>query len=584
MKIQFRRDTAASWSSNNPILLEGEIGLDTTNDHFKIGDGTTNWNTLLYSYGDWNTIVNKPSTFTPSSHTHTISDTTGLQSALDAKTTESYVDAQITNVVGAAPDALNTLQELGDALGDDANFAGSMTTALAGKVDDSQVLTNVPSGAVFTDTTYSVGDGGLTQKNFTTTLKNKLDGIATSANNYVHPTGAGNLHVPTAGTVGQVLTNTASGTGTWQDAAAGGIGSFIDTSIAISSNGTALANDDGTANRNIGIGTNALNAITTNIRSLAIGDYAGSETTGGYNTLIGEQCGFYMTTGTHNTAVGQETLMGDTTSKLTGSYNTGIGYQTGRLLTTGQYNVLNGYQAGYSLTSGSNNVFFGVSAGKGQTGSSNIAIGENSMLCAAGGSQSYNIALGRLTGAALTTGTNNTILGQKAGQNLTSGYNNVLIGENAGNDLTTHFNNVLIGNDAGATLLDSNKLHIANNATESLIEGDFSAKTLTINGALTATGNITAYSDERIKENIQEIPNALDAVDAIRGVSYTRTDTKEDSVGVIAQEVEALFPELISEHKDGIKSVNYNGLIGVLFSAVKELSTKVKELESQIKL
>jgi len=64
-----------------------------------------------------------------------------------------------------------------------------MTTALAGKVDDSQVLTNVPSGAVFTDTntTYSVGDGGLTQKNFTTTLKTKLDGVAASANNYSLP-------------------------------------------------------------------------------------------------------------------------------------------------------------------------------------------------------------------------------------------------------------------------------------------------------------------------------------------------------------------------------------------------------------
>ena len=57
-----------------------------------------------------------------------------------------------------------------------------LQTALDGKVDDSQVLTNVPSGAVFTDTTYSVGDGGLSQKNFTTTLKTKLDGIATSAN------------------------------------------------------------------------------------------------------------------------------------------------------------------------------------------------------------------------------------------------------------------------------------------------------------------------------------------------------------------------------------------------------------------
>lgn len=62
-----------------------------------------------------------------------------------------------------------------------------LQSALDGKVDDSQVLTNVPSGAVFTDTTYSVGDGGLTQKNFTTTLKTKLDGIATGANNYTHP-------------------------------------------------------------------------------------------------------------------------------------------------------------------------------------------------------------------------------------------------------------------------------------------------------------------------------------------------------------------------------------------------------------
>ncbi len=84
-----------------------------------------------------------------------IDNVSGLQTALDAKTTESYVDTQITAVVGAAPAALNTLQELGDALGDDANFAVSVTTSLAGKVDDSQVLTNVPASAVFTDTVYS---------------------------------------------------------------------------------------------------------------------------------------------------------------------------------------------------------------------------------------------------------------------------------------------------------------------------------------------------------------------------------------------------------------------------------------------
>jgi len=121
--------------------------------------------------------------------THSVSEVTGLQGLLDGKTTESYVNTQITNVIGAAPAALDTLNELAAALGDDANFAGSMTTALAGKVDDGQVLTNVPSGALFTDTntTYSVGDGGLTQKNFTTADNTKLDGIATSANNYTHP-------------------------------------------------------------------------------------------------------------------------------------------------------------------------------------------------------------------------------------------------------------------------------------------------------------------------------------------------------------------------------------------------------------
>ena len=83
---------------------------------------------------------------------HSVSEITGLQGLLDGKTTETYVNTQITNVVGVAPAALDTLTELAAALGDDANFAGTVTNALAGKVDDSQVLTNVPAGALFTDT------------------------------------------------------------------------------------------------------------------------------------------------------------------------------------------------------------------------------------------------------------------------------------------------------------------------------------------------------------------------------------------------------------------------------------------------
>ena len=76
----------------------------------------------------------------------------------------------------------------------------NLQTSLDGKVDDSQVLTNVPAGAVFTDTTYTVGDGGLTQKNFTTTLKNKLDGIAANATNTEEPAINRGGGTPTLGT------------------------------------------------------------------------------------------------------------------------------------------------------------------------------------------------------------------------------------------------------------------------------------------------------------------------------------------------------------------------------------------------
>ena len=104
---------------------------------------------------------------------------------------------------------------------------------------------------------------------------------------------------------------------------------------------------------------------------------------------------------------------------------------------------------------------------------------------------------------------------------------------------------------------------------------------LHVTGNILASGNITAYSDERLKTNVQELDNTLSAIQNIRGVSYTRSDTKDNSIGVMAQDVETMFPELICESDDGMKSVNYNGLVGVLFSAVKELSATVKQLKER---
>ena len=89
-----------------------------------------------------------------------------------------------------------------------------------------------------TNTEYTVGDGGLTQNNFTNTLKSKLDGVAASANNYSHPTGNGNNHIPANGAASQVLTYASAGTAQWADPAGAKDDIFYENSQTVSSNYT----------------------------------------------------------------------------------------------------------------------------------------------------------------------------------------------------------------------------------------------------------------------------------------------------------------------------------------------------------
>jgi len=79
--------------------------------------------------------------------------------------------------------------------------------------------------------------------------------------------------------------------------------------------------------------------------------------------------------------------------------------------------------------------------------------------------------------------------------------------------------------------------------------------------------------DENLKKNIHTIENAVEKINQLRGVNFTWKDTDEKSAGVIAQELQKVFPELVSKNENGL-SINYNGLIGVLIEAVKELSNK----------
>jgi len=104
---------------------------------------------------------------------------------------------------------------------------------------------------------------------------------------------------------------------------------------------------------------------------------------------------------------------------------------------------------------------------------------------------------------------------------------------------------------------------------------------LDASGNLTADGNVTAYSDERLKDNIQTLENGLDKVNQLRGITYTRKE--KENIGVVAQEVEKILPEIVLTADDemGTKSVDYSRLTAVLIEAVKELSARVKELENK---
>lgn len=106
---------------------------------------------------------------------------------------------------------------------------------------------------------------------------------------------------------------------------------------------------------------------------------------------------------------------------------------------------------------------------------------------------------------------------------------------------------------------------------------------------ITAAGNVTAYSDRRIKKNIKTLKGALEKILNLRGVSYNRKDTKDGKlhIGVIAQEIEKEYPELINESdadpKKGLKilTVSYGNMAGIFIEAIKSLYKKFVNLENK---
>ncbi len=104
------------------------------------------------------------------------------------------------------------------------------------------------------------------------------------------------------------------------------------------------------------------------------------------------------------------------------------------------------------------------------------------------------------------------------------------------------------------------------------------------NGDINIDGTLYQASDKRFKKNIETIENALDNTLKLRGVSYNWKDknkSQHTQIGVIAQEVEEVYPEFVHTKEDGYKAVNYAQMTAVLIEAVKELNAKVEALEGE---
>jgi len=201
----------------------------------------------------------------------------------------------------------------------------------------------------------------------------------------------------------------------------------------------------------------------------------------------------------------------------------------------------------------------------------------------------------------VTTGDNNVAFGTVAGRYITTGNDNVCIGVGAANSLTTGSDNIIIGQGAdsdGATLSGQILLSCAAGNTKGTNTGFIQPAG---SGGVYQGNNSSTWSqtsDERIKKNIEDNTTGLNVIKDIRVRNFeyrtedeitevpTSAAIKKEGIqlGVIAQEIETILPEVIKEESTGVKSVNPDNLTWYLVNAVKELSSQVDELKEELKV
>ena len=218
----------------------------------------------------------------------------------------------------------------------------------------------------------------------------------------------------------------------------------------------------------------------------------------------------------------------------------------------------------YATASGDNSIAMGN--GTVASGFSSTAMGRNTTA-----SGYFSTAMGRSTQA---SGYVSTAMGEYT---TASDFGSLVIGQynSSGSSVTsaTAFSTAntafVIGNGTGAGA-------DASDAFKVMFNGD-----ATLSNDLTVEGDIVISSDARLKANIVSLGSTLARLLLIDGKSYTMKKDGKQKIGVLAQDIQKVFPELVSTDDRDMLAVNYQGLVPVLINALKEQDGKMKEQESK---
>lgn len=318
---------------------------------------------------------------------------------------------------------------------------------------------------------------------------------------------------------------------------------------------------------NTALGENTLSLNQTGFQNTAVGSDALYANINGYdNTAIGVVSLASNVSGRDNTSIGYASMY----QNLTGIHNTSIGVQALYMNTSGSENVAIGRDANFSNTTGRWNTGVGVDAIPGvETGSGNTGVG---------GESGYTEDLANQN----VTGSNNTWVGYQSGPSSPAQHSGVI---GVGYRAKTSKNNQAV---IGSTQIVETLLH--GNVG---INVDNPAATLVVNGdAMNLTGAWDVYSDVRLKKDVEPYQNGLEVVIRLKPVKYKYNgleglDSANTQVGLIAQDVEVVVPEMISRH-DGmdleqVRTMSTQALPYILVNAIQQLNARVEQLEAQLK-